>query len=329
MGSTKLTFGPPSSQWIYDIPSKTYDITRNQSTPPPLDIALTQGPPATTLRLQPATTTLVIVDMQNFFLHPSCRAHPTGLAAVDPLLRTIAACRATGVQVVWLNWGLTDADLAVMPAGVLRGFAKVMVSSDGKQAGGLGVDLGEGKGRCLVEGEWNSAIYVGLMRLLEERKKCECFSTDENIQNQGPLAEAVKEDDVHCAKNRMSGLWSESQPLWRYLESAEGKEKKTLLFAGVNTDQCVLGTLTNAYNAGWDCVMVEDCCATTTEGAREVCLSNIGVSTYLCRADPVYDEERFYLLIMSTSVCSTLFYDGPIRAGSLSEPHPANVSCTP
>lgn len=31
----------------------------------------------------------------------------------------------------------------------------------------------------------------------------------------------------------------------------------------------VLGTLTNAYNAGWDVVMVNDCCATTTDKAKE------------------------------------------------------------
>jgi len=31
----------------------------------------------------------------------------------------------------------------------------------------------------------------------------------------------------------------------------------------------VLGTLTNAYNAGWDVVMINDCCATTTDQGKE------------------------------------------------------------
>lgn len=253
MSSTKLTFGPKGSQWIYDPDSKTYDLTRGLPSPSPLRISLTQGPPDNSVLISPASAALVVIDMQNFFLHPSCRSHPAGLAAVDPLLRTIERCRTAGVQVVWLNWGLTDADLAEMPAGVLRGFARAAIAGDvPPAAAGLGADLGGGKGRCLVAGEWNSALY-------------------------GPLLGAVRDGDVQCAKNRMSGLWSESQPLWRYLEG-EGKDRKTLLFAGVNTDQCVLGTLTNAYNAGWDCVMVEDCCATTTAGAREVCLSNIAVS---------------------------------------------------
>lgn len=139
-----------------------------------------------------------------------------------------------------------------MPAGVIRGFARsaIAAGTDNPPRMGLGADLGDGQGRCLMAGEWNSAIY-------------------------GPLAAAVRPEDVHCAKNRMSGLWGPSQPLWRHLEK-EGR--RTLLFTGVNTDQCVLGTLSDAYNAGWDCVMVEDCCATTTPGAREVCLWNIGVS---------------------------------------------------
>lgn len=54
---------------------------------------------------------------------------------------------------------------------------------------------------------------------------------------------------------------------------------ETVFFAGVNTDQCVLGTLTDAYNAGWGCVLVDDCCATTTEGGKEVCLHNVSVSS--------------------------------------------------
>ncbi|KUI60499.1 Peroxyureidoacrylate/ureidoacrylate amidohydrolase RutB [Cytospora mali] len=241
----KLTFGPLGDQWVYDKSTKTYDLTRgNNSSSSPLKIQTTQGPPDTNILITPSQAVLVIIDMQNFFLHPSCRPHPDGLAAVTPLLTTIEHCRKAGIQVVWLNWGLKDADLAAMPAGVSRGFAKAVIAADENEtataaaAAGLGVDLGDGKGRCLVAGEWNAEIYA-------------------------PLAEAVLDGDVHCAKNRMSGLWCEGQPLWRCLsgmgegdgEGDEGKKKKTLLFAGVNTDQCVLGTLTDAYNAGWDCVL--------------------------------------------------------------------------
>lgn len=244
--SSKLTIGPQGSQWIYDKTTKTYDLTRrgqNSSSPLPsstssLKIPLTYGPPATSLLLAPRRTALVVVDMQNFFLHPSCRSHPAGLAAVRPLVDVVARCRAVGVQVVWLNWGLTGEDLRGMPAGVLRGFARGMFEGEGGEEEvevGLGVDLGGGKGRTLCEGAWNSEIYEGLLG--------------------GGAAVVDREKDVFVAKNRMSGLWCESQPLWRYLKGEGdikgGDEKVTLLFAGVNTDQCVLGTLTDAYSESY------------------------------------------------------------------------------
>ncbi len=111
-----------------------------------------------------------------------------------------------------------------------------------------------------MAGEWNSAIYA-------------------------PLAAVVRPEDVHCAKNRMSGLWTPSQPLWRELEA---RGLRTAIFTGVNTDQCVLGTLSDAYNAGWDCVMVEDCVGTPTVGGAEVCLHNISVSL-----DPILSLPLF------------------------------------
>lgn len=42
--------------------------------------------------------------------------------------------------------------------------------------------------------------------------------------------------------------------------------------------QQVLTTSHSAYNAGWDCVMIDDCCGTPTENGKEVCLYNVGVS---------------------------------------------------
>jgi nicotinamidase-related amidase len=155
-----------------------------------------------------------------------------------------------------------------MPAGIQRGFSRGFISGTSKHLG-LGADLGDDRGKCLYEGTWNADIYDSLKAQIQPQ-------------------------DVHCSKNRMSGLWNEEQPLWKYLESSG---KKTLLFTGVNTDQCVLGTLTDAYNAGWDCVMVEDCCATPTSGGREVCLYNVGVSsldervrniTDLCSAEQLW-----------------------------------------
>ena len=39
---------------------------------------------------------------------------------------------------------------------------------------------------------------------------------------------------------------------------------RTILFAGVNTDQCVMCTLTDANFLGYGCVLLDDCCATTS-----------------------------------------------------------------
>jgi hypothetical protein len=87
------------------------------------------------------------------------------------------------------------------------------------------------------------------------------------------MAAAVRDRDEHAAKNRMSGLWSETQPLAQYLRHSG---HKTLIFTGVNTDQCVLGTLVNAHNIGWDCVLLEDCCATPTDG-QAATVANVAV----------------------------------------------------
>jgi isochorismate hydrolase len=39
---------------------------------------------------------------------------------------------------------------------------------------------------------------------------------------------------------------------------------RTLLFAGVNLDQCVNCTLQDAFFLGYHCILLEDCCATTS-----------------------------------------------------------------
>jgi nicotinamidase-related amidase len=278
MSTVDLTFGPPGDQWHYIRDSKTYDLTRGAGPGDGFTMRTTAGLPDTSLRIAPNVSALVIIDMQNYFLDPSCRDHPTGLAAVEPTIKTIEKCRELGIQVsqlnlsrfrvlysyishlqvIWLNWGLTDNDLASMPASIQRGFSRTLITGEADPnslpRSGLGADLGSGKGRCLMAGEWNSQLY-------------------------GPLLEASRDEDIHCAKNRMSGMWSKDQPLRKLLsgESSAGK-LRTLFFAGVNTDQCVQGTLTDAYNAGWDCVMIEDCCGTLTPGAREVCLRNMAVS---------------------------------------------------
>lgn len=204
--------------------------------------------------IDPAKSLLVIIDMQNYFVHPSIRDHSEGLKTVEPLLKVIAKCRKEGIQVCWLNWGITDDDMRAMPPAVTRGFSRAMIKERGH---GWHVGLGammpndQGGERCLFKGTWNADIY-------------------------DPLKPFMAEDDVRFDKARMSGLWSPELPMHKWLRDSD---KKTLVFAGVNTDQCLLGTLTDAYSWGWDCILIGDCAATMTGlGAQAVCDYNIATN---------------------------------------------------
>jgi len=248
MTSSDITFGPPGQEWTYSKSTKTYDLSQKSSNT--LKIRTSEGAEGTYITIAPGKTALVIVDMQNFFLDAQCMDHPNGLKAVEPTITAIEACRKAGIQIIWLNWGLTDTDFQTLPAGVQRGFLKDIINSATnpiRSYTGLGSDLGGTKGRCLFAGSWNAAIYT-------------------------PLLPHCSSSDIHCPKNRMSGVWNEEQPLYKTLKE---KGIETVLFGGVNTDQCVLGTFVDAYNKGWNCVLVDDCCGTTTVGGKETTLGNV------------------------------------------------------
>ncbi|KAI2622422.1 Isochorismatase hydrolase [Hypoxylon sp. NC1633] len=245
-----LKLGPQGDEWAYDKEARSYDLTRGVSESPRFALRTTHGPPDISITLSPALSALVVVDMQNFFLHPRCNDHPTGLAATERTLEVIARCREIGIKIIWLNWGLSDDDLGSIPAATQRSFGSTLItpSLDNKTArNGFGSDMGDGRGRLLMAGSWNAEIY-------------------------DPLLEVSRPDlDLFCNKNRISGFWNGETPLAKAL-AAGGY--RTLLFAGVNTDQCVLGTLADAYYRGWDCIMVEDCCATNSPGGHDVTVYN-------------------------------------------------------
>ena len=260
---------PPHSHWVY----------RSLPTGPTLD----PPPPPPPLPPPPPP------DMQNFFLSPSLGRDPSGPghAAQQVLVdSTIPSCRKAGIQVVWLSWGVTDEDLLEMPASTIKGFGglnafqppeekKSQTNVEGEALvdtkpsriyKGFGTPMGHVRlddgsevdaGRMLAPDQWNSSLPPPLDELYHQGLKLD------------------DKPDVWCHKTRMSGLYDPGTPAFRFLKE---RGIKTLLFAGVNTDQCVAGTLVDAYNSGWDVVMVKDACGTGTPGGREVTEWNVSRS---------------------------------------------------
>jgi nicotinamidase-related amidase len=178
-----------------------------------------------------ARSAIIIVDMQNDFCHPDGWLAHMGVdvaparAPIAPLRRLLPALRDHDVPVIWLNWGNRPDRLNLSPA-LLHVY----------KPSGTGVGLGDtlpGSGaRVLERGSWSAAIVDELT----------------------PAA-----SDIHVVKYRMSGFQdTELDSILRNLGAT------TLLFAGVNADQCVLCTLQDANFRGYDCLLVEDCAATTS-----------------------------------------------------------------
>lgn len=246
--------------------------------------------------MDPSKSALVIIDMQNFFLSPALGrpGQSKGLDAQTRLLEhAIPAARKAGIQVVWLNWGLSDGDLDTMPPAVHRAFGfsslpltefeklysgSSMVSAGATTQGhlvgenlgksqrlyrGLGQPLGEvtladGKvvpaGRMLMRHQWNTELSSPLWA---------------SFQSSYQLPKA----DVWLNKSRISGLHVPGSPAGLFFQN---HGIKTLFFAGVNTDQCVNATLTDAFCQGYDCILLRDGCATSSPaGAQESVENNV------------------------------------------------------
>ncbi|EIW86751.1 Isochorismatase hydrolase [Coniophora puteana RWD-64-598 SS2] len=252
-----VEYGNEASFWV-EWPSGLVDLTRSRHLETSggedeealsgahLEIEVDGG---RRIRVDKARTVLVVVDMQNFFLHPDLRAHEPGLKAVDALVPILAPLRRQGVKILWVNWGLTEHELHTIPPSLARGFTK-----GGR--GGFGAPLPGDFGRLLMRGSRNAELY-------------------------GPLQDAYRAGeaagaDVWVHKNRMSGIWGYQSALDLYLKE---NGITTLLFGGVNSDQCVLGTLVDAYYRGYDCILVKDITATTSpEGGHENVVYNAGNS---------------------------------------------------
>jgi nicotinamidase-related amidase len=176
---------------------------------------------------------LIIIDMQNDFCSPGgwiggLGADVSGAQALfEPLNDVSKAFRDNGMPVIWLNWGVRP-DRANLSPGTQLTF-----NPDGRGPGLGGEVASEGRNyRVLEKGGWGAAI------------------ADELIHDPS---------DIHIDKHRISGFLD--TPLDSILRNLGAS---TLFFAGVNADQCVLGTLMDANFHGYDTILVEDCTATTS-----------------------------------------------------------------
>lgn len=217
----------PSERNRWMVSERSADLVRRQVQPRPIAVQ-TEGKLVT---IDLARTAIIIVDMQNDFCHASGWLAHIGVdvaparAPIAPLQNLLPALRRHDVPVIWLNWGNRSDRLNLSPA-TLHVY----------KPSGTGVGLGDalpGSGAKVLErGSWSAAIV------------------DE-------LAPSVS--DIHVAKYRMSGFQdTELDSILRNLDVT------TLMFAGVNADQCVLCTLQDANFRGYDCLLLEDCAATTS-----------------------------------------------------------------
>lgn len=199
------------------------------ATPPPRPLTIASTPQQVSIDLN--RTVLMIIDMQNDFCAQGGWVDHLGAdykpdrAPIGPLQRLLPSWRDAGGQVVWVNWG-NRPDLANMPPNQHHLY----------KPRGQGIGLGEplpGHGAHVLEKDSWAADVVDEL----------------------DIAPA----DIRVDKYRISGFWD--TPLDSILRNLG---TRTILFAGVNIDQCVMCTLTDANFLGYGCLLLEDCCATTS-----------------------------------------------------------------
>lgn len=215
----------PNSQWRVN----SSHVDMSVAPPPPLPLTLQAEPQIVTMDLR--RTAMIIIDMQNDFCAKGGWVDHLGVdyspdrAPIAPLQKLLPALRQAQVPIVWVNWG-NRPDLANMPPNQLHLY----------KPSGRGIGLGEplpGSGAHVLEKDsWAAAVV------------------DELPKEPG---------DISVDKHRISGFWD--TPLDSILRNLG---TKTVLFAGVNTDQCVMCSLQDANFLGYGCVLLEDCCATTS-----------------------------------------------------------------
>lgn len=204
------------------------------------------GPPASIL--DPARTALLVVDVQNDFIHAEGRsgARSDGNEAFRSMVEGrlasfVVEARALGVLVVWIQMENAPETISEANARIKR----KMYGADPDDPDS--VDIWE-RAVC-VRGSWGAEIYL-----------------------------PVEEDDLVVAKSRYSAF------IRTALDAAlRERGVSTAAVAGVVTNQCVESTARDAYQHDYDVLLVSDCVAERSPEARAATFSNIeGGTGWIC-----------------------------------------------
>jgi nicotinamidase-related amidase len=228
-----VTIGRPGRDF-YRTDGVTCDLTR----PPSQVRSATIDAQPKKLLLDLNRTAMIVVDMQNDFCTSGGYLDSLGvdtapLAAICKAIEaTTSLLRDAAVPIIWLTWGVRE-DRANLSPGTLLSF----------NPSGMGYGLGDlmtgpptgrrrTESKVLTKSSWGAAI-------VEELKP--------------------QSTDIFVDKHRISGFID--TPLESILRNLN---IRTLVFAGVNADECVLATLMDANFHGFDTILVEDGTATTS-----------------------------------------------------------------
>jgi nicotinamidase-related amidase len=220
------SFGPtPQNAWT--LRDTHLSLVRTPLAARPLWIEALPQP----IEIDLARSALIVVDMQNDFCHPRGWFGQRGVnmktmrKPIQVLTGLLPAWRAAGAKVVWLNWGVRPDRLNLSPTVQFKGKR----SADGV---GYAEVSPEDHGPSLVPGSWGAQVVDELR---------------------------AAPGDIAVYKHRLSGFWDNE--LDSVLRQAG---MQTLLFTGVNTDRCVFSTLQDAGFLGYDCILLNDACSTTS-----------------------------------------------------------------